>query len=34
MPFLDPAPLTAFAQLLLGVAALIAALRRREPPEE
>lgn len=34
MPILDPTALTAFAQLLLGVAALIAALRGRKPPEE
>ncbi len=34
MTILDPAALTALAQLLLGAAALIAALRGRRPPEE
>mgnify|MGYP001129301126 CR=1 FL=1 len=34
MTILDPATLTAFAQLLLGGAALIASLRGRRPPEE
>jgi len=34
MSFLDPATLTAFAQLLLGAAALVAAVRGRKPPEE
>lgn len=34
MPILDPATLTAFAQLLLAAAALIAALRGRKPPKD
>jgi hypothetical protein len=34
MYLLDPNILTALAQLLLGTAALVAALRGRKPPEE
>lgn len=34
MPILDPVSLTALAQLLLAVAALVTALRERNPPEE
>jgi hypothetical protein len=34
MPIFEPATLTAFGQLLLGTAALIAALRGRKPPME
>lgn len=34
MPIFDPISLTAIAQLLLAVAALVAALRGRKPPEE
>jgi hypothetical protein len=34
MPIFDPATLTAFAQLLLGAAALIAALRGRKPTDD
>jgi hypothetical protein len=33
MSLFDPATLTAFAQILLGAAALIAAMRGRKPPE-
>jgi hypothetical protein len=34
MPHFDPPTLTAFAQLLLGAAALVAALRHRKLPED